>query len=335
MSLQSWEFRTLFLPRPRDRGAPVLRRGAPRRPRRRAPRRRERRARLPGAGAALRRLRRGLRGRGRRGRAAQARRRRRPRRARRAARRRRGARRRRARDRRRGPDRLRRRRPRRRRWNDGTLGPPRRRRLRRERARGPQRRLRRGFGAEQAGLRGPPRLRLRLLRRRHLRVHAALRRGVRRGPAPVGVLQGADAARRRARAPRRGLARLGRRRRLDEPEIFRPAVGGLRGRRAEVQGGAGKGRDIPNFKVSDLGRVPLVSADFWTSDHLSERSRSVDAFYETRARAEHSRRSELESPRSRPGPRSRSSRTSAASTRAWCCSAAAPRAARCSPAGSP
>ena len=29
---------------------------------------------------------------------------------------------------------------------------------------------------------------------------------------------------------------------------------------------------------------PLVSADFWTSDHLSERPRSVDAFYGTRAR---------------------------------------------------
>jgi hypothetical protein len=27
-----------------------------------------------------------------------------------------------------------------------------------------------------------------------------------------------------------------------------------------------------------FGRFPLVSADFWTSGHLSERSRSVDAF---------------------------------------------------------
>ena len=41
---------------------------------------------------------------------------------------------------------------------------------------------------------------------------------------------------------------------------------------------AGKESDIPNFKGSDLGRFPLVSADFWTSDHLSERPRSVDAF---------------------------------------------------------
>ena len=47
---------------------------------------------------------------------------------------------------------------------------------------------------------------------------------------------------------------------------------------------AGKESEIPNFKGSDLGRFPLVSADFWTSDHLSERSRSVDAFSGTRAR---------------------------------------------------
>ena len=42
--------------------------------------------------------------------------------------------------------------------------------------------------------------------------------------------------------------------------------------------------EIPNFKGSYLGHFPLVSADFWTSDHLSERSRSVDAFSGTRAR---------------------------------------------------
>ena len=42
--------------------------------------------------------------------------------------------------------------------------------------------------------------------------------------------------------------------------------------------------EIPNFKGSDLGHFPLVSADFWTSDHLSERSRSVDVFPVTRAR---------------------------------------------------
>ena len=47
---------------------------------------------------------------------------------------------------------------------------------------------------------------------------------------------------------------------------------------------AGKESEIPNFKGSSLGRVPLVSADFWTSDHLSERSRSMDAFFGTRAR---------------------------------------------------
>ena len=39
---------------------------------------------------------------------------------------------------------------------------------------------------------------------------------------------------------------------------------------------AGQESEIPNFKGSFLGRFPLVSADFWTSDHLSERSRSVN-----------------------------------------------------------
>ena len=36
---------------------------------------------------------------------------------------------------------------------------------------------------------------------------------------------------------------------------------------------AGKGCENPNFKGSYLGRFPLVLADFWTSDHPSERSR--------------------------------------------------------------
>jgi len=52
---------------------------------------------------------------------------------------------------------------------------------------------------------------------------------------------------------------------------------------------AAKESEIPNFKGSYLGRFPLVSANFWTSDHLSERSRSVDAFFSERARAKHSR----------------------------------------------
>ena len=47
---------------------------------------------------------------------------------------------------------------------------------------------------------------------------------------------------------------------------------------------AAKESEIPNFKGSYLGRFSLVSADFWTSDHLLERSRSVDAFSGTRAR---------------------------------------------------
>ena len=41
---------------------------------------------------------------------------------------------------------------------------------------------------------------------------------------------------------------------------------------------AGQESEIPNFKGSYLGRFPLVLANSWTSDHLSERSRSVDAF---------------------------------------------------------
>ena len=52
--------------------------------------------------------------------------------------------------------------------------------------------------------------------------------------------------------------------------------------RVAVAGGAGQGRDVP--KGSDLGRFPLVSADFWTSDHPTERSRRVDAVSGTRAR---------------------------------------------------
>ena len=53
---------------------------------------------------------------------------------------------------------------------------------------------------------------------------------------------------------------------------------------ADAERGAGKESEIPNFKGSDLGHFPLVSADFWTSDHLSERPRSVDAFSGTHAR---------------------------------------------------
>ena len=51
-----------------------------------------------------------------------------------------------------------------------------------------------------------------------------------------------------------------------------------------VARGAAKESEIPNFKGSFLGRFPLVSADFWTSDHLLERPRRVDAFSGTRAR---------------------------------------------------
>jgi hypothetical protein len=65
---------------------------------------------------------------------------------------------------------------------------------------------------------------------------------------------------------------------LGQPELLERWSSGL------VETGAGKESDMPDFKGSDLGRLPLVSADFWTSDHLSERSRRVDAFSETHAR---------------------------------------------------
>ena len=52
----------------------------------------------------------------------------------------------------------------------------------------------------------------------------------------------------------------------------------------QVVARAAKESEIPNFKGSYLGRFPLVSADFWTSNHLPERPRSVDAFFGTRAR---------------------------------------------------
>jgi hypothetical protein len=51
-----------------------------------------------------------------------------------------------------------------------------------------------------------------------------------------------------------------------------------------VVGRAAQESEIPNFKGSDLGQFPLVLADFWTGDHLSERPRRVDAFPGTRAR---------------------------------------------------
>ena len=55
--------------------------------------------------------------------------------------------------------------------------------------------------------------------------------------------------------------------------------------RAQALDGHGQGgSEIPDFKGSYLGRFPLVSANFWTSDHVSERSRSVHVFPGTRAR---------------------------------------------------
>ena len=44
---------------------------------------------------------------------------------------------------------------------------------------------------------------------------------------------------------------------------------------------AAQGCEILNFQGSYLGQFPLVSAHFWTSDHLSSSSRKVDPFSDT------------------------------------------------------
>ena len=48
--------------------------------------------------------------------------------------------------------------------------------------------------------------------------------------------------------------------------------------------GSKRVRRWPTSNRSSLGRFPLVLADFWTSDRLSERSRSMDVGSRTRAR---------------------------------------------------
>ena len=54
-------------------------------------------------------------------------------------------------------------------------------------------------------------------------------------------------------------------------------------RSLKVANRAAQGCEHPNFKGSHLGRFPLVLADFWTSDHLSARSRSTNVASRTRA----------------------------------------------------
>ena len=49
-------------------------------------------------------------------------------------------------------------------------------------------------------------------------------------------------------------------------------------RAGSVSSRAAKGCEILNFEGSYLGQFPLVSAHFWTSDHLSSSSRTVNAF---------------------------------------------------------
>ena len=81
----------------------------------------------------------------------------------------------------------------------------------------------------------------------------------------------------------------------------------------DARAGAGRERELP--KGADLGRVPLVSADFWTSDHVLERSRRVPACSGTHTH------STLASKRRRvaPVPRRRSTRASPRSSWASPC----------------
>ena len=73
--------------------------------------------------------------------------------------------------------------------------------------------------------------------------------------------------------------------RLADVEKREPMLIGLSQRRTKVLMGeamlenrAAKGCEILNFQGSYLGQFPLVSAHFWTSDHLSSSSRTVNAF---------------------------------------------------------
>ena len=78
--------------------------------------------------------------------------------------------------------------------------------------------------------------------------------------------------------------------------------------------GQEKAATLANFKGSYLGRFPLVSAAFSTSDHLTKQSRSLYVF-SWNARAEHPHGSDVESPLSCPGATSRpSSRTRSAAS---------------------
>ena len=100
-------------------------------------------------------------------------------------------------------------------------------------------------------------------------------RALRQGPA-------GPALRGRQRGLRRRAHQLERLRRVEDAGALRALRRGLL-RRAQSPGGRHQGstreRNSQLHKGSFLGRFPLVSADFWTSDHLAERSRSVDAFF--------------------------------------------------------
>ena len=101
--------------------------------------------------------------------------------------------------------------------------------------------------------------------------------------------------------------------------------------------GAGRERGLPNVTGSDLGRVPLVSADVWTGDELSERPRSAHAVSGTRARGTlklKRRRITLLLPRcSRSSPRFSSPTGSCGSRGTWsspCCPSPSSRRSRSS-----
>ena len=121
-----------------------------------------------------------------------------------------------------------------------------------------------------------------------------LSKGLPRGRRPDGPPRPAETGRRRARAQRPRLLGLlpglGPRPRRHRGLRLRPSHGPVQDRGATLAEGS-----------SYFGRCPLVSADFSTSDHLSERSRSVDVFFLERARAEDPRSSDVESPCSCPG----------------------------------
>ena len=121
--------------------------------------------------------------------------------------------------------------------------------------------------------------------RRHVRVRVVRGACGWSGSRPDGsprlflVARGWFASRSRRRRGRRGGWRSSRRRaggrRSSGGRSRGPSAVGAR------RAWAAQGCEILNFQGSYLGQFLLVSADFWTSDHLSSSSRKVDAFSDT------------------------------------------------------